>query len=149
MRRAGLSSKVKGDAARSEVARLQQLFNEVSAQNANAGDVADIDFGAYRNVIKTPGIVDSFESAYKSLSLPTFTADASEADAAFAELNATAESLAADSADRIAQLDAQIASMESNKLGPDTTVEDMYSQYPEVGEEIEQEIADMDWKKDT
>ena len=74
MRRAGLSSKVKGDAARSEVARLQQLFNEVSAQNANAGDVADIDFGAYRNVIKTPGIVDSFESAYKSLSLPTFTA---------------------------------------------------------------------------
>ena len=52
-------------------------------------------------------------------------------------------------ADRIAQLDAQIASMESNKLGPDTTVEDMYAQYPEVGEEIEQEIADMDWKKDT
>ena len=39
--------------------------------------------------------------------------------------------------------------MESNKLGPDTTVADMYAQYPEVGEEIEREIADMDWKKDT
>ena len=69
--------------------------------------------------------------------------------AAFAELNAAAEAAAAESAERIAQLDAQIESMKANKLGPDTTVEDVYAQYPEIGEEIEQEIADMDWKKDT
>ena len=42
----------------------------------------------------------------------------------------------------------EIADMIANKLGPDTTVEDVYAQYPEVGDAIEQEIADMDWKKD-
>jgi hypothetical protein len=49
---------------------------------------------------------------------------------------------------RMISLDKEIEDMIANKLGPDTTVEDVYAQYPQVGDEIEQEIADMDWKKD-
>eukprot|EP00937_MAST-01D_sp_MAST-1D-sp2_P003004 g3004.t1 len=147
---AGLTNKVKGDAARSEIARMRQLFDEIAAQNAAvSATVPDIDFGAYRQKIKSPGIVDAFEAEYKKLSLPSFTADSSAAEAAVSTATAAADAAAAHSTARIAQLEEQIESMIANKLTADTTVEDVYAQYPEVGEEIEQEIADMDWQKDT
>jgi hypothetical protein len=62
--------------------------------------------------------------------------------------SAEAQTAVDESEARMISLDKEIEDMIANKLGPDTTVEDVYAQYPQVGDEIEQEIADMDWKKD-
>ena len=146
---AGLTNKVKGDAARSEIGRMRQLMDQIKGENAGvSSEVPAIDFDAYRGKIKSPGIVDAFESAYSKLSLPTFAASTADADAAFSALSAEAQTAVDESEARMISLDKEIEDMIANKLGPDTTVEDVYAQYPQVGDEIEQEIADMDWKKD-
>jgi len=148
---ASLSSKVQSDAARSEVARLRQLYDEISAQNRAIPEaVAPIDFSHYRSVIKSPGIVDEMEKAYNALNLPAFVAsEIDEADAQFDQLIADAQSSVESSHARIEELESVLETMTSAKLSKDTTVEEMYERYPEVGEEIEAEINAMDWKKDT
>jgi hypothetical protein len=84
---AGLTNKVKGDAARSEIGRMRQLMDQIKGENAGvSSEVPAIDFDAYRGKIKSPGIVDAFESAYSKLSLPTFAASTADADAAFSAL---------------------------------------------------------------
>jgi hypothetical protein len=72
-----------------------------------------------------------------------------ESDAAFAEAVAGAKASVAASEARVAELDAMIDAMSTARLSADTTVEDVYAMYPEIGEEIEQELGEQDWRKDT
>jgi hypothetical protein len=47
---------------------------------------------------------------------------------------------------RAAELQTQIDDMTAKRLTKFTTVGDVLDQHPEIGEEVEDEIAAMDWK---
>lgn len=136
-------------AAKSEVARLGQLFNEISAAAAAVpADVAPIDFAKYNATIKSPGIVGKFQSEYSSLNLPAFlgTESVNASNAKFASLVSEASGAVAASTARAAELQAMIDEMTAKRLTKFTTVGDVLDQHPEIGEEVEEEIAAMDWK---
>jgi hypothetical protein len=61
---------------------------------------------------------------------------------------AAAEASVAESEDRIKVLTELVSSMESKKVGPRTTLEELYELYPDLQEEIETEIDNHEWGKD-
>lgn len=54
-----------------------------------------------------------------------------------------------DSKKRIVELQELIGLMEETRTTLDTTVDEIAAMYPEVHEEIDDEIANYDWEKDT
>lgn len=54
-----------------------------------------------------------------------------------------------DSKNRIVELKELIGLMEETRTTLDTTVDEIAAMYPEVHEEIDDEIAAYDWEKDT
>ena len=57
-----------------------------------------------------------------------------------------AQGAVAASTARCAELEETIAEMTANRLSKETTVGDVLDQHPEIGEEVEDEIAAMNWK---
>ena len=49
---------------------------------------------------------------------------------------------------RIGELNTQMRTMIDKKVGPNTTVEDVYAAYPEIEKEIDEEIDQHQWSKD-
>ena len=49
---------------------------------------------------------------------------------------------------RISELTAQMNTMIDKKVGPNTTVEDVYAAYPDIEKEIDEEINEHKWSKD-
>lgn len=66
-------------------------------------------------------------------------------EALFADLNEKVN----DSKNRIVELQELIGLMEETRTTLDTTVDEIAAMYPEVHEEIDDEIANYDWEKDT
>ena len=54
----------------------------------------------------------------------------------------------AESKTRISELTAQMNTMIAKKVGPNTTVDDVYAAYPEIEKEIDDEIDQHQWSKD-
>lgn len=65
--------------------------------------------------------------------------------AQFAQLNVKVE----DSTKRIVELKELIGLMEETRTTLGTTMDEITAMYPEVHEEIDDEIANYDWEKDT
>lgn len=66
-------------------------------------------------------------------------------EALFADLNEKVN----DSKNRIVELQELIGLMEETRTTLDTTMDEITAMYPEVHEEIDDEIANYDWEKDT
>lgn len=54
----------------------------------------------------------------------------------------------AESKERIEVLSKLVSTMEANKVGPSTTLEQIYELYPDMQAEIEDEIENHEWGKD-
>ena len=68
-----LAGKVSTDAAKSEVSRLRDLHSDLASYANSVAEAPEpIDFAHFRNVIKTPGLVDSIEKDYNAMKLPAF-----------------------------------------------------------------------------
>ena len=61
---------------------------------------------------------------------------------------AEADSKITESKTRIGELNTQMRTMIDKKVGPNTTVEDVYAAYPEIEKEIDEEIDQHQWSKD-
>ena len=81
------------------------------------------------------------------MAFPSFT-EVDEAKAEYDALYAEADSKITESKTRIGELNAQMRTMIDKKVGPNTTVEDVYAAYPEIEKEIDEEIDQHQWSKD-
>ena len=62
MHRVALASRVSSDAARAEVNRTRDLFEELAQMNAAAASAPPaIEWDKFKEAIKTPGVVEEFQ----------------------------------------------------------------------------------------
>ncbi|TMW69444.1 hypothetical protein Poli38472_001600 [Pythium oligandrum] len=158
-----LSTKLTDPRARAALDSLRNLHGEIQNEARQfVNEPEAIDFEYYRSVIKNKDLVNAMEENYKNIVFPTITpedldkvsADAPEAlrlneqetiDQLFAQLNEKVE----DSKKRIVELQEVVALLEQTRTTLDTTMDEVAAMYPEVGEEIDDEIANFEWEKDT
>ena len=136
---AALESKVTTDEAKQELNRLKMALGEASLLAAKySAAPAPIDFAAYKGKVDD-GLLALFEKEYKAVSYPAFT-DLDDAKADYDAMFAEATEKIAESKTRISELTAQMNTMIAKKVGPTTTVEDVYAAYPDIEKEIDEEI---------
>ncbi|KAF1336558.1 Syntaxin-like protein, partial [Globisporangium splendens] len=150
-----ISQKLTDPRARAALDSLRNVHGEIQAEAREyLKEPEAIDFDYYRSVIKNKDLVNALEENYKSIAFPTITPeelDTSEineketVDQLFAQLNEKVD----DSKKRIVELQELIGLMEETRTTLDTTVDEIAAMYPEVSEEIDDEIANYDWEKDT
>ena len=107
---------------------------------------APIDFAAYKGKVDD-SLLALFEKEYKAVSYPAFT-ELDDAKADYDAMFAEATEKIAESKTRISELTAQMNTMIAKKVGPTTTVEDVYAAYPDIEKEIDEEIDQHQWSKD-
>uniref|UniRef100_A0A7S3JVE1 ATP synthase subunit d, mitochondrial n=1 Tax=Aureoumbra lagunensis TaxID=44058 RepID=A0A7S3JVE1_9STRA len=146
----GLLSVVSGDEAKSEINRLKVMASEISSLEAKyLGEPEPIDFSMYKSKLGA-GVVDKIEALYSQVHIPKFP-DGGMTPEEENELDQTlkeADKLIDESKARIVELNAEIASLKASKVGPDTTVEDIYKAFPEIEKEVDEEIHNHEWGKD-
>ncbi|CAM9288797.1 unnamed protein product [Heterosigma akashiwo] len=176
---AAISSKLTSDSAKAELNRYKALCGEIQGlYKAASAAPAPIDFAAYRAKLGAAH-VDGVESAYKAAAVPAygigwireleaagafaaspelqalhadlsgFVADAAGFQASHDAIVAEANEAVAASEARVAELEALIATMEGKKIGLDTTVADVLARHPEIEKEVDEEINNHEWAKDT
>ena len=142
-------SKASSAAARTELARLQQMYAKVEQEAATLSPtVAPIDFQAYRKRLDGASFVDAVEKAYKQLQYPVGTNTlAAKADAKLNELFGSAKSTAEQSAARAQELESFLAKLQSNRTTKDTTIDDVAALFPDIAAEAQGEIKKQEWMK--
>ena len=142
-------SKASSPAAKSELARLQQMYAKVEAESASlAPTVAPIDFKGFKARLDGAAFVGEMEKAYADLKYPVGTNTlAGKAEAKLNELFASAKSTAEQSAKRAAELEAFLGKLQANRTTKDTTVDDVVALYPDLDAEVQQEIKKHEWMK--
>uniref|UniRef100_K3X7D5 Uncharacterized protein n=1 Tax=Globisporangium ultimum (strain ATCC 200006 / CBS 805.95 / DAOM BR144) TaxID=431595 RepID=K3X7D5_GLOUD len=150
-----ISQKLTDPRARAALDSLRNVHGEIQAEAREyLKEPEAIDFDYYRSIIKNKDLVNALEENYKNIVFPTITPeelDTSEineketVDQLFAQLNEKVD----DSKKRIVELQELIGLMEETRTTLDTTVDEIAAMYPEVSEEIDDEIANYDWEKDT
>ncbi|KAH8095907.1 ATP synthase D chain [Aureococcus anophagefferens] len=144
---AALESKVTTDEAKQELNRLKMALGEASLLAAKySAAPAPIDFAAYKGKVDD-SLLALFEKEYKAVSYPAFT-ELDDAKADYDAMFAEATEKIAESKTRISELTAQMNTMIAKKVGPTTTVEDVYAAYPDIEKEIDEEIDQHQWSKD-
>ena len=101
-----------------------------------------------------PGTVEKFEAEFKAKKYPTMAeieADLKIADhkSQLAAELAKAKDVQEESRQAIVKLKERIALLESKKTTTETTAQDILDLYPEIEEEIDEEIHNHQWMKDT
>lgn len=157
-----ISAKLSDPRARAALDSLRNAHGEIQAEARKyVHEPEAIDFDYYRSIIKNKELVDAMEANYKSIAFPTITpadldvvtADTPEElrlneketiDQLFAQLNEKVE----DSKNRIVELQELIGLMEETRTSRATTMDEVTAMYPEVADEIDDEIANYDWEKD-
>jgi hypothetical protein len=142
-----LSSKVTSDAGKAELNALRAAYSDiVKSVDSAPSSTPSIDWAKWKATIKTPGVVEAFESSYSKLSIPamedTFTA---EVESKFADALTKAEGLAASSEARIKELEAELAKLNNRRDWSEVTVEEELANNPEIAAEIEDEIQNNRW----
>ncbi|KAF4315744.1 hypothetical protein BBO99_00009126 [Phytophthora kernoviae] len=160
-----LSKKLTDPRARAALESLRNVHGEIQGEaRAFVKEPEAIDFDYYRSVIKNKELVDAMEANYKAISFPTISADELDAasksselpdelrvneketvDKLFTQLNEKVE----DSKNRIVELQELVGLMEETRTTLATTMDEMTAMYPEVEDEIDEEIANLEWEKDT
>mmetsp|Transcript_25253 Transcript_25253/g.39099 ORF Transcript_25253/g.39099 Transcript_25253/m.39099 type:complete len:175 (-) Transcript_25253:144-668(-) len=135
----------KANAFRSWVNSVDTLAAKYSA------DPAPVDFKSEKAAaIRAQDLISNLESFYKSTSLPAEKSEWDPADKAAKEaLIAQAEQDQEETKALIAELEALAAERIANRTDRKTSVKDIYKLYPEIEKEVETEIDDRKWFKDT
>ena len=111
-----------------------------------SGPPEAIDFASYKGKVDD-SLLALMEKEYKAVSYPAF-AELDDAKAEYDKMFAEATEKIAESKTRISELTAQMNTMIDKKVGPNTTVEDVYAAYPDIEKEIDEEINEHKWSKD-
>jgi len=145
-------SKVDSADVKRSVNLLRGKANEIASNAGKYGKPpAAVDFGAYKKKLKfTAAAVDTLEKAYKGKSLPQFTAalPAFEAKKRALLLSVVKSTVAAAQAD-LDGLNGQLKAFEDGRITTDTSVGELRSRFPTIAKEIEKEIKEHQWAKDT
>ncbi|GAB9465016.1 hypothetical protein Gpo141_00002436 [Globisporangium polare] len=150
-----ISTKLTDPRARAALDSLRSVHGEIQAEAREyLKEPEAIDFDYYRSIIKNKDLVNALEENYKNIVFPTITPaeletsevnEKATVEALFADLNEKVN----DSKNRIVELQELIGLMEETRTTLDTTMDEITAMYPEVHEEIDDEIANYDWEKDT
>ena len=100
--------------------------------------------------IRAKDLVANLESFYKSTKLPAEVHAWDAADKAAKEaMIGQAEQDQAETKALIAELEELVSARTTNRTSRTTSVKDIYKLYPEIEKEVEAEIDDRKWFKDT
>ena len=131
---------------------LRGKANGITADHAKFVQApAAIDFGAYKNRLKfNKDAVGKLEKVYNSRSIPQYSASlpAFEAKKRAAMLAVAKSTVEATKADTEA-LKAQLATFEEGRITEDTSVAELENGFPALAKEVEDEIKNHDWSKDS
>ena len=109
-----------------------------------------IDFAAAKTKIKDTELVDLLESFYNSNKPAPETFEWPEDDKQHTENHlAFMRDQAAFDAEALPVLEKEVEYLKETRTTEETTVYDMYLKYPSLHEEIEDEIEEREWFKDT
>jgi len=157
LRSAGLSrvgEKLTDPAARAGLGQLRSTLDQLKreAEEAATADTS-VNFAKYRDALaskQSKEVVQALEKEFKSVQLPKFVDDsADEVKVAMEKLTATAKDQMEKSKARAKELEDHIAMLEANRTTRDTTMEDALSTYPDIRKEIESELKNEQYLKDT
>mmetsp|Transcript_7530 Transcript_7530/g.11260 ORF Transcript_7530/g.11260 Transcript_7530/m.11260 type:complete len:169 (+) Transcript_7530:124-630(+) len=144
-------SKLSSAAARSELAQLRSMYEEINHKVKEASKpVEAIDWAYYKeNISSNKDLVATFQKEYESMELPSYTNEVSaEAEKALNEIVSEAKGIMEASEKRAAELESLLATLESNRTDANTTVDDYASRNKEVDAEIMAEIEKEEFRKD-
>ncbi|GMH90083.1 hypothetical protein TrST_g1860 [Triparma strigata] len=100
----------------------------------------------------TVEILKSSLASFDDAAASAAAADLAAADKSLAEQAANAKKTAAEAkaetTSRISELEATVTRMKSKRVDKTTTVDDIYEAYPEIKEEVHEEINTHQWHKD-
>ncbi|KAL9184405.1 hypothetical protein ACHAXT_002491, partial [Thalassiosira profunda] len=111
---------------------------------------APIDFASAKKGVRDVALVDALEAMYKGSSPPPQTYEWSAEDQAKkADLIEDAKGSMAFTAEMIDDTQKEILFLRKNKTSRDMSTNDMKEVYPDIAEEVEDEIERREWFKDT
>lgn len=109
-----------------------------------------IDFSSAKKSVRDVALVEALEKMYKSASPPAQTYEWSVDDQAKkAQLVEDAKAGMAFTQEMIDDTEKEIVYMRLNKTTRDMSVNDMKEIYPDIADEVETEIENREWFKDT
>ncbi len=131
---------------------LRGKANAITADNAKFVIApAAIDFKAYTDRLKfTKAAVGDLEKVYGSRSIPQYSASlpAFEAKKRAAMLAVAKSTVDATKADMEA-LKSQLSSFEEGRITEETSVAELENRFPAIAKEVEDEIKNHEWSKDS
>ena len=137
---------------------LSAMVANFRAWTAKADAMADkysapptpIDFATAKGKVRDVALVEALEKMYASSSPPAETFEWSADDKAKkAQLIEDAKASLAFTQEMIEDTQKEIAFLRVNKTTRDTSTNDMKMIYPDIAEEVENEIENREWFKDT
>ncbi|KAF0689857.1 Aste57867_18727 [Aphanomyces stellatus] len=150
-----LRAKLSDVRARQSLDSLKQTHNNIVAEGLHyQREPEAINFTHYRNLIKNKDLVDALEENYRTIVFPDIKPEdcytpgrsvESDLKPTFNRLHAEIE----DSTERIEELKEFITLLEATRTTKDTSVDEVAAMHPEIADEIEDEIARLDWEKDS
>lgn len=147
-----LLSKVDSGDVKRSVNMLRGKANEIaSSASKYAKAPAPIDFSAYKKKLKfTAAAVDSLEKVYKGKKLPQYSAalppfEAKKRAMLVSVVKSTVSAAQAD----LDNLNGQLKAFEDGRITPGTSVGELRSRFPTIAKEIEKEIKEHQWAKDS
>ncbi|RLO08487.1 hypothetical protein DYB28_000933 [Aphanomyces astaci] len=149
-----LRSKLSDPRARQSLDSLKQTHNNILVEGLLYQHQPEaINFGHYRDLIKNKDLVDALEENYRTIAYPDIQPSdcytpgrdlEGDLKPTFARLDAEVQ----DSVERIEELKEFISLLEQTRTTKDTSVDEVAALHPEIVEEIDDEIAALDWEKD-
>ena len=147
-----LLAKVDSAEVKRSVGALRGKANAITADSAKFVKApAAIDFAAYKDRLKfTKEAVGALEKVYNDRKLPQYTATlpAFEAKKRAAMLSVVRSTVDATKQD-LEVLSKQLESFEAGRITEDTSVGELEDRFPAVAAEIETEIKNHEWQKDS
>ncbi|KAL7459604.1 hypothetical protein ACHAWC_011460, partial [Mediolabrus comicus] len=109
-----------------------------------------IDFASAKKSVRDVALVDALEKMYKSSSPPAQTYEWSKEDQdAKLQLIEDAKAGLAFTQEMIEDTEREIAYLRTHRTTRDVSTSDMKEIYPDIAEEVEKEIENREWFKDT
>lgn len=119
------------------------------AEKYNAPPAA-VDFASAKASVRDTELIDALEAMYKAGAPPSESFAWSAEDKADKEAQiAEAKAQLAFTEEMIADTEKEIAFMKANRTTRDTSATELAEVYPDVAEEIEDELDRREWFKDT
>ena len=145
-------SKVDAPAAVRSLQVLRGKANTIASDSAKFVKApAAIDFDAYRSKLKfTSAAVKDLETVYANKSIPQYSAklpafEAKKRAAMLAVVKSTVDATKAD----LEGLQASLAAFEAGRITDDTSLHALQNRFPSVATEVETEIKEHQWAKDS